>query len=65
MADHFCNSVGVLQQCAPPSPFPGFDKQGGKSPAPQPTEGMKHYPISSVIRQSFFPSKAELDLWDC
>ena len=39
MADHFCNSVGVLQQFAPPSPFPGFDKQGGKTPVPQPTEG--------------------------
>lgn len=34
MGEHFCNSVGVLQQCAPPSPFQGFDKQGGKSPVP-------------------------------
>ncbi|KAL3856704.1 hypothetical protein ACJMK2_011427 [Sinanodonta woodiana] len=38
LADHFCNSIGVLQQCAPSSPFPGFDKQGGKSPAAPLTE---------------------------
>lgn len=38
MADHFCNSVGILQQYAAPSPFPGFDKQGGKSPVPPPSE---------------------------
>lgn len=38
MGEHFCNSVGVLQQCAPPSPFQGFDKQGGKSPVPPPQE---------------------------
>ncbi|XP_064612349.1 mediator of RNA polymerase II transcription subunit 21-like [Liolophura sinensis] len=35
MADHFCNSTGVLQQCAPPSSFPGFEKSGPKSPAIQ------------------------------
>lgn len=39
MGEHFCNSVGILQQCAPPSSFQGFDKQGGKSPVlPTPTE---------------------------
>lgn len=38
MSEHFCNSVGVLQQCAPPSPFQGFDKQGGKSPIPPPPQ---------------------------
>ena len=27
LADHFCNSIGVLQQSAPPGKFPGFDKQ--------------------------------------
>jgi len=38
MAEHFCNSVGVLQQCAPPSTLQSFDKQGGKSPVSQPAE---------------------------
>ena len=51
MADHFCNSVGVLQQCAPPSPFPGFDKQGGKTPVPQPTEGKKN--LSHLVEYEF------------
>ncbi|ESO91637.1 hypothetical protein LOTGIDRAFT_191328 [Lottia gigantea] len=34
-ADHFCNSVGVIQQCAPSSPFPGFERSGGKGSPPQ------------------------------
>lgn len=38
MGEHFCNSVGVLQQCAPSSQFPSFDKQGGKSPVTQQPE---------------------------
>ena len=41
MGEHFCNSVGILQQFAAPSTFPGFDKQGGKSPVPPPSEGIK------------------------
>ncbi|XP_060084732.1 mediator of RNA polymerase II transcription subunit 21-like [Ylistrum balloti] len=32
LADQFCNSVGILQQCSPPSTFAGFEKQLGKSP---------------------------------
>lgn len=38
LADHFCNSIGVLQQCSPPSKFDGFDKQPGKSPSEVPQE---------------------------
>lgn len=35
-AEHFCNSLGVLQQHAPPSHFPGFDRGGGgKTPQQQ------------------------------
>ncbi|XP_046575800.1 mediator of RNA polymerase II transcription subunit 21-like isoform X1 [Haliotis rubra] len=30
-ADNFCNSIGILQQCAQPSPFPNFEKPSGKS----------------------------------
>ncbi|KAL5016178.1 hypothetical protein ScPMuIL_005767 [Solemya velum] len=33
LADHFCNSVGILQQYSPPSLFTGFDKSGSKSPS--------------------------------
>ena len=33
MADHLCNSVGILQQFAPPGQFAGFEKSGSKSPA--------------------------------
>lgn len=38
MAEHFCNSVGVLQQCAPSSSFQNLDKQGGKTPETQSSE---------------------------
>lgn len=31
-ADHFCNSIGILQQCAIPSKFPGFDRSGAQTP---------------------------------
>ncbi|KAK3721627.1 hypothetical protein RRG08_044708 [Elysia crispata] len=37
-AEHFYNSIGILQQCAPPSPFPGFEKPGGKPAPPPPQE---------------------------
>jgi hypothetical protein len=38
MADHFCNSVGILQQYSPPSQFAGFEKQK-QSPSEPPQEG--------------------------
>ena len=31
-AEHFCNSIGVLQQCSVPSKFPGFDRSGSQTP---------------------------------
>lgn len=31
-AEHFCNSIGVLQQCSLPSKFPGFDRTGNTTP---------------------------------
>lgn len=37
MADHFCNSVGILQQYSPPSQFVGFEKQK-QSPSEPPQE---------------------------
>ena len=27
LANHFCNSIGILQQTAQPSPFTGFEKE--------------------------------------
>lgn len=33
-AENICNSIGVLQQCAPPSIFPEFDRVGPKPPQP-------------------------------
>ncbi|XP_005102847.1 mediator of RNA polymerase II transcription subunit 21 [Aplysia californica] len=41
-AEHFYNSIGILQQFAPSSPFPGFEKPGGKPPSPPPQED---YPV--------------------
>ncbi|KAK7482419.1 hypothetical protein BaRGS_00020935 [Batillaria attramentaria] len=37
-AENFCNSVGILQQYATPSPFPGFEKPVGKTAIPEPSE---------------------------
>ncbi|KAK5638585.1 hypothetical protein RI129_012880 [Pyrocoelia pectoralis] len=31
-AEHFCNSIGILQQYASPSKFPGFDRSGSQTP---------------------------------
>ncbi|XP_033627490.1 mediator of RNA polymerase II transcription subunit 21-like [Asterias rubens] len=41
LAEHFCNSIGVLQQSATPAKFPGFEKQGvtlQQEPGPGPQE---------------------------
>ncbi|XP_023017775.1 mediator complex subunit 21 [Leptinotarsa decemlineata] len=34
-AEHFCNSIGILQQSAPPSKFPNFDRSGSQTPQQQ------------------------------
>lgn len=34
-AEHFCNSIGVLQQFSSPSKFPGFDRSGSQTPQQQ------------------------------
>ncbi|KAK0087932.1 hypothetical protein PV325_013708 [Microctonus aethiopoides] len=38
-AEHFCNSVGILQQYSTPSKFPGFDRIG----TPQPHQTQEDY----------------------
>ncbi|KAF7993278.1 hypothetical protein HCN44_006338 [Aphidius gifuensis] len=38
-AEHFCNSVGVLQQCSTPSKFPGFDRIS----TPQPHQSQEDF----------------------
>ncbi|XP_017884544.1 mediator of RNA polymerase II transcription subunit 21 [Ceratina calcarata] len=38
-AEHFCNSVGILQQYSTPSKFPGFDRVG----TPQPHQPQEDY----------------------
>ncbi|XP_018329125.1 mediator of RNA polymerase II transcription subunit 21 [Agrilus planipennis] len=35
LAEHFCNSIGILQQFASPSKFPGFDRTGSQTPQQQ------------------------------
>lgn len=37
-AEHFCNSIGILQQFATPSKFPGFDRSGSQTPQQQTQE---------------------------
>ncbi|XP_038217511.1 mediator of RNA polymerase II transcription subunit 21 [Zerene cesonia] len=34
-AEHFCNSIGILQQFSSPSKFPGFDRSGSQTPQQQ------------------------------
>lgn len=36
-AEHFCNSIGILQQCSVPSKFPGFERIGSQGNS-QPTQ---------------------------
>ncbi|XP_051159565.1 mediator of RNA polymerase II transcription subunit 21 [Leptopilina boulardi] len=38
-AEHFCNSIGILQQYSTPSKFPGFDRVG----TPQPNQPQEDY----------------------
>ncbi|XP_046740318.1 mediator of RNA polymerase II transcription subunit 21 [Diprion similis] len=38
-AEHFCNSVGILQQYSMPTKFPGFDRIG----TPQPHQTQEEY----------------------
>ncbi|XP_034934381.1 mediator of RNA polymerase II transcription subunit 21 [Chelonus insularis] len=38
-AEHFCNSIGILQQYSTPSKFPGFDRVG----TPQPHQTQEDY----------------------
>lgn len=40
-ADNFCNSIGILQQCALPSKFSNFDRNGSQTPQQQ--EGIYIY----------------------
>ncbi|KAJ8670602.1 hypothetical protein QAD02_001861 [Eretmocerus hayati] len=37
-AEHFCNSVGILQQYSTPSKFPGFDRISSSQQSNQPQE---------------------------
>ncbi|XP_060534421.1 mediator of RNA polymerase II transcription subunit 21 [Cylas formicarius] len=37
-AEHFCNSIGILQQFAPPSKFTNFDRTGSQTPQQQQTQ---------------------------
>ncbi|XP_046979478.1 mediator of RNA polymerase II transcription subunit 21 isoform X2 [Schistocerca americana] len=37
-ADHFCNSIGILQQYSTPSKFSGFDRSGSQTPSQQQQE---------------------------
>lgn len=37
-AEHFCNSIGILQQFAPPSKFSNFDRSGSQTPQQQTQE---------------------------
>ncbi|XP_039263980.1 mediator of RNA polymerase II transcription subunit 21-like [Styela clava] len=41
MAEYFCNSVGILQQNAPPGSFAGLEKTGNKEPAISTDENVK------------------------
>lgn len=41
LAEHFCNSVGILQQNAPPGSFPGMEKGGMTEPAITNDESIK------------------------
>ncbi|XP_041971728.1 mediator of RNA polymerase II transcription subunit 21 [Aricia agestis] len=34
-AEHFCNSIGILQQFSTPSKFPGLDRSGSQTPQQQ------------------------------
>ncbi|ETN58654.1 Srb7p: RNA polymerase II holoenzyme component [Anopheles darlingi] len=42
-AEHFCNSIGILQQCSVPSKFAGFERTGSQTPQQQ-VQTQEDYP---------------------
>ncbi|XP_077289791.1 mediator complex subunit 21 [Arctopsyche grandis] len=42
-AEHFCNSIGILQQFSTPSKFPAFDRSGSQTPSQQ--QGQEDYAL--------------------
>ncbi|XP_035777721.1 mediator of RNA polymerase II transcription subunit 21 [Anopheles aquasalis] len=42
-AEHFCNSIGILQQCSVPSKFAGFERTGSQTPQQQ-VQPQEDYP---------------------
>ncbi|XP_045466900.1 mediator of RNA polymerase II transcription subunit 21 [Harmonia axyridis] len=49
-AEHFCNSIGILQQFAPPSKFPNFDRTGSQTPQQQSQEDYVQLFTSLIAR---------------
>ncbi|XP_023713312.1 mediator of RNA polymerase II transcription subunit 21 [Cryptotermes secundus] len=49
-ADHFCNSIGILQQYSTPSKFPGFDRNGSQTPQQQQQEDYAHLFATLIAR---------------
>ncbi|XP_049287287.1 mediator of RNA polymerase II transcription subunit 21 [Anopheles funestus] len=43
-AEHFCNSIGILQQCSIPSKFAGFERTGSQTPQQQVQQQQEDYP---------------------
>uniref|UniRef100_A0A182JJ77 Mediator of RNA polymerase II transcription subunit 21 n=2 Tax=Anopheles atroparvus TaxID=41427 RepID=A0A182JJ77_ANOAO len=43
-AEHFCNSIGILQQCSVPSKFAGFERTGSQTPQQQVQQPPEDFP---------------------
>uniref|UniRef100_A0A182R0J0 Mediator of RNA polymerase II transcription subunit 21 n=1 Tax=Anopheles farauti TaxID=69004 RepID=A0A182R0J0_9DIPT len=43
-AEHFCNSIGILQQCSVPSKFAGFERTGSQTPQQQVQQQQEDFP---------------------
>ncbi|XP_038059617.1 mediator of RNA polymerase II transcription subunit 21-like isoform X2 [Patiria miniata] len=59
LAEHFCNSVGVLQQSASPAKFPGFEKQG-VGQLPEPAQSQEEY--SQLFAQLIARTAKDIDV---
>lgn len=52
-AEHFCNSIGILQQCSVPSKFPGFERIGAQQANENSQEDYAQLFSTLISRYSF------------
>lgn len=59
-AENLCNAIGILQQYAPPSPFPEFERPPPAEGAEKPQQPAEDYP--QLFAQSIVRTAKDIDV---